>query len=242
MNPTRFPRRPFACACILLSFRLQGYPVRFPADPSMPLQGKGLPRGAILEAIRNTLPADLIRVGPAFCGASSGQSGRCSLRCSLRRSFSRACGFRRRPAARFSASLGRRCLGLSRQRRLTCGFARFTLQRALRRTRTSPRCLMFLLARSLILSRLPAHRRRSLRGRQFHARPPGLGQSNRNRLLRGPYAMFSFTNMMNFFSHEFSSLCGWRFPLARVFAGAFKRFLFGHGPSPFAADSQLLPA
>jgi hypothetical protein len=71
----------------------------------------------------------------------------------------------------------------------------------------------------------------SARGRELDSGAARFGQSNGNGLLRGAGAMFTFANMMHLFADEFTGLCGWSFPLASVFFGAFECLLFWHNTS-----------
>jgi hypothetical protein len=49
--------------------------------------------------------------------------------------------------------------------------------------------------------------------------------------------VFALADMAHFFADKFTSLCGWRFSLSFLFAGAFQRFLFWHAPSVFTKIS-----
>jgi len=76
-------------------------------------------------------------------------------------------------------------------------------------------------ARRGVLRRLCARLFISIfRRRQLDTRAPGLGQSDRDRLLGGARPVLSFPNVVHFFAHEFPGLRTGCFPLARVLSGA----------------------
>ena len=62
---------------------------------------------------------------------------------------------------------------------------------------------------------------------QLHARPPGFGEANSNRLLGGRRPMLTFANVVHFFAYEFSRLCAGGFSFARIFLSSFDCFFFG---------------
>ncbi len=66
------------------------------------------------------------------------------------------------------------------------------------------------------------------RRRELHAGTTGLGQTDRNGLLRVAGAVFARAYMMHFLAHKFACLCAGRFALTPVTARAFECFFFRH--------------
>ncbi len=66
------------------------------------------------------------------------------------------------------------------------------------------------------------------RRRQLHACAPGLGQADRDHLLRGARAVLAAAHVLHFFPNELTGLGGRRLPLAFILASALERGLFRH--------------
>ncbi len=67
----------------------------------------------------------------------------------------------------------------------------------------------------------------------------GLRQPDRNRLRRGPSAMFAFTDVFNFFADKFAGLRARRFALAFVAFGAFNNGFFRHDVLPWVRNPEM---
>ena len=143
------------------------------------------------------------------------------------RSFFRSGGTRaRRALACNGAGLPGKCF----PRRSRTAFA---FQRSLCRARTRPRNLSACRATPFgkISLRLFSRSRRSLtslRWRQLHTGPSRFRQTDGDCLLGRPCPVFSFTDVLHFFAHEFARLRGRRFAFASVLACPFDCFLFWH--------------
>jgi len=66
------------------------------------------------------------------------------------------------------------------------------------------------------------------RRRKAHTGAPRFGQPNGNRLLWRTRAVFAFSNVVEFFAHEFARLCGCGFTNPAVFARPFDGRLTWH--------------
>jgi hypothetical protein len=63
---------------------------------------------------------------------------------------------------------------------------------------------------------------------QFYPCAPGFGEADRNGLLGGGCSVLTFSHMVHFLAHKFSSLSAGRFSFAGVLASAIDGFFFRH--------------
>jgi hypothetical protein len=72
--------------------------------------------------------------------------------------------------------------------------------------------------------------------RQFYSGPTRLGETNGDRLLWRPGAVFAFPDVFHFLTHELARLRRRRFAFTLVFACPFDCFFFWHIKNCFASS------
>jgi hypothetical protein len=75
--------------------------------------------------------------------------------------------------------------------------------------------------------------------RHIYSCPPGLGQTNGNRLLWRSGAMLAFPNVFHFFAHKLARLSAGRFALSLILACSFDCFFFWHNKMVSTLATQL---